>query len=325
MFYNHNMKKIFITGIAGFAGSHLAEYLLSQGDCEIVGTYITAGKTNNLTSILDKLTLIELDLNNREAVEKAIRDYKPDYIYHLAALASPAKSFADPSGTIMNNVVVELNILEALRKAGLVDTKILIIASGDMYGIVKAEELPLDENTPLRPISPYAVSKITQDYLGLQYALTHHIYVIRARPFNHIGPRQTDAFAVGAFAKKMISIEKGIIPPVLKVGNLDAKRDFTDVRDMVKAYVALMDKGIKGEAYNIGTGTSHQMSEILDMMKKEIKMDFTLETDQSLIRPNDIPEYRCNATKMMTLTGWKPQIPLNQTLRDILEYWRNIT
>ncbi len=314
--------KVFITGISGFAGSHLAELLVNNGH-EVLGTYLTEESLVNVGNIKDKLSLLKINLLDVQSVNDIISEKKPDVVYHLAAIASAAKSFKNPIETLTNNIAAEINILEAIRNANLMDTKIFIVASGDMYGLVDSQNIPINENTPFMPTNPYAVSKIAQDYLALQYFLTYKLRIIRARPFNHIGPRQGLGFVVADFAKKIVDIEKGNAESVLKVGNLDAKRDFTDVRDMVKAYSLLMEKGISGEAYNIGSGISHSIKDIVTLMQSKAKVQFDISYDESLMRPSDNPELTCNADKMKKLTGWNPEIPLEKTIEDILDYWRN--
>jgi len=246
------MKKVLITGITGFAGSYLAEHLLKLGSYEVSGTFLTEVSLENVSSIKDKLDLIKLDLMDKDAVTALIQDKKSDYLYHLAALAAPGKSFENPAATITNNITAQINVLEAIKNEGLL-TKILITSSADVYGLVVKEDLPIDENTPFNPTNPYAVSKLAQDYLGLQYSLSYKMDIVRVRPFNHIGPRQSLSFALADFAKRIVDIEKGLTPPILKVGNLETKRDFTDVRDMVRAYVLLIEKGKTCDVYNIGS------------------------------------------------------------------------
>lgn len=317
------MKKVLITGITGFAGSFLAEHLLDLGDYEVSGTFLSEKSIENVAHIKEKLELVQVDLMNKDAIDSLVAAKKPDYVYHLAALSSPGKSFGDPMGTITNNIAAEIHMLEAVRTHN-PQAHILITSSGDIYGKVAPENLPIDEDTPFNPTNPYSVSKIAQDYLGLQYCNSYGLDIIRVRPFNHIGPRQALSFALSDFAKRIVDIENGVTLPVLKVGNLTAKRDFTDVRDMVRAYVLLMEKGAKGDVYNIGSGVSHTLQEMVDIMQAKAKIPFTLEEDPSLMRPSDTPELVCDNTKMKKLTDWRPQIPLEQTLKDILDYWRSI-
>ncbi len=317
-------KRVLITGVSGFAGSFLAEYLLSL-NYDIVGTiYSDTSSRDNIHSIENKIKVVVVNLLNKERTLKVIEQTKPEAIFHLAAIASPAYSFKNPEETIMNNITAQINLLEGVRLASLNTCRVLIISSADIYGRVDSSQLPIDEDTPLLPDSPYAVSKIAQDYLGLEYFITYGMHIVRVRPFNHIGPRQSPDFVISAFAKKIAEIEKGKMTPVLRVGNLEAKRDFTDVRDMVTAYLLAIEKCEPGQAYNIGSGVSHKISEMLKKLLSLSQTHIKIETDQSLFRLGDVPERLADATKFITLTAWKPQIPLEQTLKETLDYWRNI-
>lgn len=313
-------KKVLITGITGFAGQYLQEALQAQGSYTIAGTYHSDRHNLEQEHVMYK----KIDLTDAEVVAAYIKEYTPDFVYHLAALTSPAKSFTHPSETITNNVQAQVNILEAIRAVKLTQTRILVVSSAEVYGSVASEQLPVDENTPLRPSSPYAVSKVTQDFLGLQYNIAHKLPIVRVRPFNHIGPRQGVDFVVAAFAKKIAEIEKGMQPPILKVGNLEAKRDFTDVRDMVKAYILALEMGKAGDVYNIGSGVSYKIAEIAERLISMATVKITQEVDESLLRPSDTPDIRCDNTKFVTLTGWKPEYTLDQTLKETLDYWRSI-
>jgi GDP-4-dehydro-6-deoxy-D-mannose reductase len=314
------MKKAFITGVSGFAGSYLADYLLEQGNFEVSGTYLSdesAEKLKNKSSIdLHKVNLLDKDVTH-EVISKV----KPDFLFHLAAVTSPKESFDNPIETFTNNIASQINILESLKKNEFIDTKVLVVSSSEVYGLVEKEDLPIDEDTPLNPTNPYAVSKIAQDFSGLQYFLTHNLKVIRVRPFNHVGPGQSPNFVVASFAKKITDIEKGK-ENVVKVGNLTAKRDFSDVRDIVRAYLLALEKGEPGDVYNLGSGKSQSISEILEMMIGMSHVDIKTEQDQSLLRPFDDPELVCDYSKFNKLTGWEPEIPIEKTLEDTLEYWR---
>ncbi len=313
-------KKVFITGITGFAGSFLSEYLLTKG-------YTVAGVVRPHTQEnkqLKNVTYFEADLLDSSSTAAIISEYKPDFVYHLAALSSPAESFQHPASTLTNNITAEVNVLEALRKNNLLQTKVLVVSSGEIYGAVASQDLPVNEQVSLKPMSPYGVSKITQDFLGLQYFLSYKMPIVRVRPFNHIGPRQTAHFVVAAFAKQIAEIEKGKKEAVLKVGNLEAKRDFTDVRDIVRAYELVLTKGKAGEVYNIGSGKSYKIADILEGLLQLSKVTITIEKDQKLLRPSDIPEIVCDNTKIQQETGWKPEITLDESLKDVLDYWRNI-
>lgn len=316
------MKKALITGVSGFAGSFLAEALLDK-DAEVLGTYLNDKSLSNLGSLKDKVSLSKVDLLEKENVRALIEKSRPDLIFHLAALSSPSDSFKDPSATLVNNVLSQVNLLEAIKEYS-PDAKILIVSSGDVYGKVKKEDIPINENVSLNPVNPYSVSKIAQDYLALSYFNSYKLNVIRVRPFNHIGPRQGPNFVVASFAKQIAEIEKGQKEPVILVGNLESRRDFTDVRDMVKAYILALEKGEEGQVYNIGSGASHKISQILDVLLSLSNKEIKVEVHESKMRAGDEEELRCDPSKFVKRTGWKPEIPLEITLKDILEYWRNI-
>jgi GDP-4-dehydro-6-deoxy-D-mannose reductase len=316
--------KALITGITGFAGSYLAEQLLAINKYEVSGTFLYEDSINNVKSVKNKLNLIKADLSNTKNVFDIVESIRPSVIFHLAALTSPADSFKNPTATLTNNISLQVNLLEAIRKFKLLNTKILITSSADIYGHVAKENLPINEKAPLMPTNPYSVSKIAQDFLGLTYFLTYKLKIIRVRPFNHIGPRQSPNFSVPSFAKQIAEIEKGKKEPNLSVGNLEAKRDFTDVRDMVKAYILAVENGKDGEVYNIGSGVSYKMSDILDKLVSMSSTKIEIRKDKAFFRPVDNPELVCDASKFKKLTDWKPEIPIETTLKDTLDYWRNI-
>jgi GDP-4-dehydro-6-deoxy-D-mannose reductase len=315
------MKKVLITGITGFVGKHLADHLLSQKKYEIIGTYRSESGLTTLDELKDQLHVKQVDLNDPQAVESLILSEKPDYICHLAAQASPAKSLVRPMETLTNNIASELSLLEILRKHSL-STRMLIISTGDIYGLVTPSDIPVDEETPMRPANPYAVSKITQDYLGLQYYLAYKVDVVRVRPYNHIGPGQKEGYVISDFAKQIAEIEAGKKEAVLSVGNLSAGRDFTDVRDVARAYELALEKGESGEVYNIGSGKSHKIADVLDTLLSFSKEKIEVTVDQSKFRPIDVPEIVCDSNKFRALTGWKPEVPFERTLQEILDYWR---
>jgi GDP-4-dehydro-6-deoxy-D-mannose reductase len=320
-------KKILITGASGFVGGYLLDNLSKQSENKIFGTYFSDDSFVELKKNYPQLNngqFLKVDLNDKENVFKLIEQVKPDVIYHLAAFSSPWDSFRNPVETINNNINGQINLFEAVRASSLLDTKILVVSSADIYGVVDKKHLPIDEETPLNPTSPYAVSKIAQDYLGLQYFFSYNLKIIRVRPFNHVGPKQTDKFVISAFAKKIIEVEKSGKPGVISVGNLDARRDFTDVRDMVKAYQMIIEKGAAGEVYNIGSGKSYKIADVLEKMLALTTAKIEVKNDLDLNRPADNPELLCDASKFIQLTGWKSEIPLEKTLKDTLDYWRNI-
>ncbi len=234
-------RKILITGASGFVGTHLTNSLQEETEDELFGTYFFDKNLDNLGH--GRVNFLKADLRNEAKTFQLIEKVKPDVIYHLAAFASAADSFKSPNETVVNNISSQINILEAVRKSNLGKSRILVISSADIYGVIRQEDLPIDENTPFNPANPYAVSKLTQDFLGKQYFLSYGFQVLRSRPFNHIGPGQSPHFVVASFAQKIAEIEKGKREPVLPVGNIDVKRDFTDVRDVVRAYWLIWKKG----------------------------------------------------------------------------------
>lgn len=317
------MKKILITGASGFVGTYLAQHLIQLGNAEIHGTYLT-DESMEKSPVKDKISFHKVDLQQKGQTENLIATVMPDEVYHLAAMASVPASFKDPIGAFHSNVDAELHLFESLRIHNLTQTKVLITGSAEEYGYVRPEDLPVDEQTALRPSSPYAVSKVAQDFLGLQYYISYHMPIFRVRPFNHVGPGQSPGYVVADFAKRIAEIEKTGKPEVIQVGDMTKKRDFTDVRDMVRLYPLILEKGVAGEVYNAGSGISHEIQEVMDILISLTKVQVTLESDQSKLRPGDIPEIVADASKITSLTGWKPEIPFEQTLKDTLDYWRKI-
>lgn len=307
-----------ITGVGGFAGSHLADYLLRETDWQLTGCILPGWKCAQLDR---RVTCLELDLCDRDATRSMLDQYAPDVIFHLAAQAFVPASWDDPWNTLENNIRAQTNILDALAHLG-AKPRVLVIGSNEEYGLVRESDLPLREETPLRPNSPYAVSKIAQDYLGLQYFLSHQIPCVRVRPFNHIGPRQAEAFVASAFARQVALIEAGRQEPVIYVGNLKAQRDFSDVRDMVRAYHLVVTKGQPGEVYNIGSGRPRSVQMLLDILLSLSTAHIRIEFDPQRMRPSDTPVAYCDAGKLRAATGWEPGIPFEQTLRDVLDDWR---
>lgn len=312
--------RVLVTGASGFAGSHLCEHLLVQGD-EVFALCFAGCSTGNLQGIQEHIAVLSGDLLDREWTAQVVAEVRPEAIYHLAGLASPSASFADPAGTLTNNVLAQVHLFQAILEAGL-DPVVLVIGSSEEYGMVRPEEVPIDEDTPLRPANPYAVSKVAQDFLGLQYFLSHRLRTVRVRPFNHIGPRQALGFVAADFAYQIASIEAGRQMPILRVGNLNTRRDFTDVRDMVRAYALAVAYGEPGEVYNIGSDEGRTIAEILDIFLSLSRVKVHVETDPTRLRSADIPVLVCDSRRFRRRTGWQPRIPLEQTLRDTLDYWR---
>lgn len=310
-----------ITGIAGFAGSHLAEHLLAHPGIEVHGVFLPEFGTANLQKVAASLTLHAGDMSDYPTVSRLLTDVRPDLVFHLAAQAAPSLSLVKPGETLVNNILGQLNILQACVQVGL-SPRILVIGSADEYGLILADELPVRETNGFRPVNPYSVSKIAQDYLGYQYFLSHQLPVVRVRPFNHIGPRQGPGFVVADFARQIAQAEAGRTAPVVHVGNLDSRRDFTDVRDMVRAYYLALTQGELGEVYNIGAGRSWAIGEVLKELIGLSAVRLSVETDASRLRPTDILDVVCDCTKFHALTGWRPEVPMQKTLRDVLDYWR---
>lgn len=315
------MKKAFITGVTGFAGSFLAEHLIQEG-YEVSGTYLTDDSLKNVASVSNQIKIYKVNLQDADEIQKIVFQDKPGLIFHLAALTAPGESFDNPSDFIINNIKAEVNLLEGIRKANILPST-LIVSSAEVYGSVMPSDLPIDEDTPLRPVNPYAVSKVAQDFLGLQYFLAYKIPIVRVRPFNHIGSRQSPSFVVASFAKKIAEIEKSSSDEPMKVGNLTARRDLTDVRDIVRGYQLLIEQGEVGEVYNIGSGRAYEIKYLLDTLLSFSNKKIKVEEDRSLLRPVDVPELVCDNSKIKRQTGWEPKIPIEETLRETLEYWRS--
>jgi len=309
-----------ITGIAGFAGSHLADHLLDAG-AEVHGIVSPVHPAPNIAHLRGRLTLFTADLTDQAAVKAALATSRPERVYHLAARAAVGQSWRDPAGTLADNIVMQLNLLRAVDELGL-PCRVLTVGSSDEYGLVPAGELPIAEDAPLRPLNPYAVSKIAQDYLAYQYYLAKGLTIVRVRPFNHIGPRQARGFVVPDLASQIASIEAGLSEPVMRVGNLTARRDFTDVRDMVHAYVMGLERGAAGAVYNIGRGESHAIQEILDGLLALSSVRVRVEQDPERMRPSDTPEVVCDCRLFRRTTGWEPTRSLQDSLRDVLDEWR---
>jgi GDP-4-dehydro-6-deoxy-D-mannose reductase len=309
-----------ITGVCGFAGSHLADYLLAHTDLEVYGTDIVSGGAN-IAHIRDDLELIVGDMSDAEVASEILSKANADYVFHLAAQAFVPLSWSDPWQTMENNIRSQLNILQILVDSG-ARPKVLVVGSADEYGMILPDELPVTEDTPLRPYSPYAVSKIAQDMLGYQYFASHGLPIVRVRPFNHIGTRQSPAFVTSDFAKQIAEIEDGRREPHLLVGNLEAKRDFTDVRDMVRAYYLALERGEDGEVYNLGAERAYSVREALEALLEMSEAQIDVVQDPSRMRPSDVPVVVSDCSKFRQRTGWRATMNLRESLREILDYWR---
>jgi GDP-4-dehydro-6-deoxy-D-mannose reductase len=315
--------KVLITGITGFVGSHLAEYILKEHPgTEIYGIRRWRSRTENVEHLLDKIHTIECNLVDASSVKTLIGDVKPDKIFHLAAQSFVPSSWNAPAESLTTNILSQLNIFEALREFKLLDCWVQIACSSEEYGMVYPNEIPIRETNPLRPLSPYAVSKVGQDYLAYQYYMSYGIKAVRTRGFNHTGPRRGEVFVCSNFSKQAVEIELKKRPPVIYVGNLDAKRDFTDVRDMVRAYWMSLESCEPGEVYNICAGDAISISDLLNMVISGTGAKIEIRQDPARLRPSDVPLLLGDYSKFNKATGWKPQIPFSKTLADIMDYWR---
>lgn len=316
------MRRVLVTGVTGFAGSHLVDYLLPQEDYEIFGIQRWRSRTENIEHFADKITLLECDLRDATNTFEIIAKIKPDWIFHLAAQSFVPTSWVAPTESLTTNVLAQVNIFEAVRRLGL-RTRIQLACSSEEYGMVYPDEVPIRETNPLRPLSPYAVSKVAQDMLGYQYWMSWKVDSVRTRGFNHEGPRRGPVFVASDFAKQIADIEKGLKKPVLSVGNLEAQRDFTDVRDMVRAYVLALEKCEPGEVYNICSGKAWTIQKVLDYLLGMTTAKIEVREDPARLRPSDVPILLGDNSKFVKATGWQPTIPFEQTLKDMLEYWRS--
>ncbi|MCX5727106.1 MAG: GDP-mannose 4,6-dehydratase [Candidatus Saganbacteria bacterium] len=314
--------KALITGINGFVGSHLAEHLLDEG-YSVSGTVLPGTTLENIKGIENKVDLIYSNICDFSSIREAISQSNPDQIYHLAAMASVADSFRNPISTFEVNVSGTINLLEAIRYHKL-DPVILLVGSAEIYGVVPEDKLPIREDYSLQPVNPYAVSKAAVDMMGFQYFKSYGMKIIRTRSFNHAGPRQLDGFVVPAFAKQIAEIEKGKQEPALKVGNLEAKRDFTDVRDVVRAYKLLVEKGRAGEAYNVCSGRVYSIRELLETLIRLSSKMIEIKLDKERSRPSDIKIIYGDNSKIKNKCNWQAITKMEDTLKNTLEWWREI-
>lgn len=311
-------NRILITGGTGFAGSHLVEYLYSQGEKDIHVTSF-GPVPHYLEELLSADHVHAIDLTNMAETKQLLQTVQPTHVYHLAAIAAVGKSFENAAEVLSNNILLQLSLMNAVLES-CPGARMLIVGSAEEYGLTMENELPISESNPFRPVNPYAVSKITQDLLGFAYQQSHKMDIVRVRPFNHIGERQSPDFVVSAFAKQIVQIEKGLATE-MRVGNLEASRDFTDVKDMVAAYHLVMQKAESGSVYNLGSGKAYKIREILDMLISHSTSKIVVIQDESRMRPLDIPVMIAD-TKAIESLGWSATIPIEETLDRILNYWR---
>lgn len=315
--------RILITGITGMVGSHLAEYVLREHPgVEVHGLVRWRSPLEHIHAVRNRVHLHDAELRDLNSMIRLLEEVRPERIFHLAAQSYVQTSFRAPADTLHTNVIGTTNLLEAIRHVG-IDPKVHICSSSEVYGQVREDEVPIRETNEFRPASPYAVSKTGEDMVALQYFLSWGIRTVRTRMFTHTGPRRGDVFAESAFAKQIAEIEAGVRRNPMKVGNLDSVRTFADVRDAVRAYWLLLEHCPGGEVYNIGGDRTMLVGEMLDLLRGMARCEIHHEVDASLVRPSDVTLQIPDVSKFRDATGWKPEISLEQTLHDLLDYHRN--
>ncbi|HEV3256246.1 MAG TPA: GDP-mannose 4,6-dehydratase [Gemmataceae bacterium] len=312
---------ILLTGVTGFAGGHLAEALLGRPQVELVGVSRRAEWPGHWRHLAGRVALCACDLRDPAAVEQVVRHAQPDWLFHLAGYAHAGRSLQEPETAWEGNLEATRSLYDAVHRWG-GRPRILYVGSGLAYGDAADPGRPFHEDSPLRPVSPYASSKAAADLLSYQYTRTHGLDIVRVRPFNHIGPRQSPEYAVANFARQIAAIEQGRQPAVLETGNLSSRRDLTDVRDVARAYVLLADRGRRGEVYNVASGECHTMQVVLDLLLRLARARVEVRPRASLLRATEASVLRGDAAKLRQETGWAPSFSLEQTLADTLAYWR---
>lgn len=314
------MKRALITGIAGFAGSHLAEHLVAAG-WEVTGIERLDLSYENLDEIADKIRVEECDILQEQKVARLVSGWKPDAVFHLAGLAFVPSAESSPQIAFEVHGRGTLNVLEACRKYA-PSTRVIVISSAEVYGSVPPAKMPITEKTPLRPVNIYGISKLCAEEMAFFYHRSYSLAAIVLRPFNHIGPRQNPRFVTADFARQIAGMEAGKMKPVLQVGNLEAARDFTDISDMVMAYRLAAEKCAPGIAYNICSGHAYSIREILNRLLKMTECRIEIEQDSKRLRKTGVPLTRGDCSRFVRKTGWKPREDINSTLKNILNYWR---
>mgnify|MGYP001365075583 CR=1 FL=1 len=310
--------KALIIGGAGFVGHYLVDQLLGEGDWTVSVTKLPQESFEQ-----ENVGVHDLNLLAPEEISSLLRQERPDYIFHLAAQSSVGLSWKNPGLTIDINIKGAVNMLDAVRAIPDYHPRILVIGSGEEYGYIRPEETPVSEENPVRPGNIYAATKVAQNMICGIYARAYHMDIVLVRAFNHIGPAQKPMYVVADFCKQVADIEKGKQEPVMHVGNLAARRDFTNVRDVVRAYSLLVRKGKAGETYNVGSGHAISMEELLARILALSTAEVRVEVDPAKLRPLDIPVIEAEIGKLVRDTGWAPTIPLDQTIAETLAYWRS--
>lgn len=312
---------VLITGLTGLVGSHLAEYLLEQPGVTVYGFKRWRSDPATIRHLVGRIEIIEGDIEDRSSVERAIALSRPDRIFHLAAQSYPSESWDAPALTVQTNVIGTINLLETVRHRS-PHTAVHVAGSSAEYGFIRPEDCPIAETLPLRPLSPYGVSKVAQELLAYQYFANFGLRTYLTRSFNHIGPRQGERTAVQTFCKQVAEIEAGLRPPVVRVGNLTPRRDFTDVLDVCRALWLLVERGRPGEPYNLCSGEAPVIGDVLHLVLSKSHVAVTIEEDPTRLRPSDEPILLGDNSKLRADTGWSPQIALSESIDRILAYWR---
>ena len=316
--------RLLITGITGFVGSHMAEYALAHG-AEVFGSSRWRSRTENIEHLRSQIKLIECDLRDLASVRGLLETTEPTHVVHLAAQSFVGASWQTPAETLSTNIISQVNLLEGIRRFTIAP-RVLVVGSSEEYGFVCPDELPIRETNPLRPLSPYAVSKVAQDMMGYQYFMSYGLPIIRTRAFNHEGPRRGEVFVTSNFAKQVAEIEAGMREPVMSVGDLTPRRDFSDVRDVVRGYWLLLERGEPGEVYNLCSGRSWAIQQVLEFLLEQSRVKrIAVETDPARLRPSDVMILEGDSSKIRKATGWEVEIPFERTLKDLLAYWRQRT
>lgn len=310
------MKKALIIGASGFVGPYLAAQLSGESGMKVYATKLPQGELDDIQA-----EVCNLDIMNKEEIVDLLYKIRPDYIFHLAAQSSVAVSWKNPGLTIDVNIKGSVNVLDAVREL-YYKPRVLLIGSGEEYGHIRPGETPISEDNHLRPGNLYAATKVCQNMIAKIYTTAYDMELIMVRAFNHIGPKQAPIFVVSDFCKQVVEIEKGVREPVMMVGNLKAMRDFTDVRDVVRAYALLVEHGKAGETYNVGSGHAVSIQDVLDLIISQSSAEVEVKVDPNKIRPVDVPIIEADTTKLREATGWERKIPLEQTIRETMDYWR---
>ena len=314
--------KALVTGVAGFAGGHLARHLLDRG-YTVAGIRQSGDRNRTEGSPQLDVEIREADVLDATSVAKIVSDFKPDAIFHLAAFSNPESSWANARLALETNIIGSHNVLQAALETG-TRPRVLLVGSVQQYGLVPEREQPIREDRSQRPLTPYGVSKSAQEVLGLRFFLAEELPVFLVRSFNHTGPGQESSYVCSSLARQVAEIEAGRREPTMRVGNLSARRDFSDVRDIVRGYREILERGKPAAPYNICRGEALSIEEILEMLRELSKAKVTVEVDAARYHAGDAPLLLGDNTKLRSEVGWKPEIELKQTLADLLSYWREI-